>query len=70
MTTFNPDLTEVDRLAESLAKMVVDYMEAATLADPDWDAEELARFAPYKALLALVGVDDSDDYIEREQASR
>lgn len=70
MATKTPDPTEIDRLAEALARLVVDYEEAAYLADPDWDPEELARFAPYAALLALTGVDESDDYIEREQNRR
>lgn len=66
----NPDPTEIDRIAESLAAMVVDRMEAETLADEDWDPHLLIQFAPYNALLALVGVDESDDYIEREQNRR
>lgn len=70
MTTKTPDPTEIDRIAESLAKMAVDFEEAAWLQDPCWDPEELAQFAPYQALVALVGEDESDDYIEREQNQR
>ncbi len=69
MTT-EPNTSKLDNAAADLAILVVDHMEAATMADPDWDAEELNRFAPYAALVELVGYEEADTYIEREQDNR